>query len=137
VGSNAAFAHEGADGYLREYGIDVRPVVTSEAPVIASGTRAAAHRVVDRDADYLRKYGIDLRPAQSTVTREEVLAELQIWRESGLEELERGEVGADVNSAQYRSAAAKYAQLRTSPEFEQRVEQIARQRGKPVAVVAR
>jgi hypothetical protein len=137
VGSNAAFAQEGAEGYLREYGIDVKPAVSSEAPVIASGTRAAAPRAADQNADYLRKYGIDLRPAKSAVSREEVLAELQIWREAGLDQLERGETGADVNSVAYQRAAAKYAELRNSPQFDERVEQIARQRGKPVVVVGR
>jgi hypothetical protein len=144
VGSSATFAQdsasalsraEGVEGYQREYGIDQRPAVHSGLRIQASGTRAA--NGADRDADYLRKYGIDLRPAKSAVAREEVLAELQIWRESGLAELERGEAGADVNSALYRQAAAKYAELRAAPEFAERVEQIARQRGKPVAVAGR
>jgi hypothetical protein len=72
MGSNAAFAQaEGREGYLREYGIDLQPAVSSAAPVISSGTQAprAADAIASRDADYLRKYGIDLRPVQSTVTR--------------------------------------------------------------------
>jgi len=141
MGSNAAFANEGADGYLREYGIDLKPVATSNAPVVSSGTAAATSvrpaNGVDRDADYLRKYGIDLRPAKSAVSREEVLAELQIWREAGLDQLERGETGADGHSVAHQRAVAKYAELRNSPQFAERVEQIARQRGKPVVVVAR
>lgn len=135
VGSNAAFAHEGAEGYLREYGIDTRPAAASGKHVAASADRSVAR--AEGDAGYLREYGIDARRVPSELTREEVLAELQIWRESGLASLERGEVGADVHSAQYRRAAAKYAELRSSPQFGELVEQIARQRGKPVVVVGR
>ena len=136
VGSNAAFASEGSDGYLREYGIDVRPAAAS-----TTGARiAGAERTVasaEGQAGYLREYGIDARRVQSEVTREEVLAELQLWRDSGLAALERGEVGTDIHSAEYQRAAAKYAALRASPQFGELVEQIARQRGKPVVVVAR
>jgi hypothetical protein len=140
VSSNAAFAQaEGREGYLREYGIDLRPSVSSHASVFGSGTqeRRETNPIASHNADYLREYAIDLRPVMSSVTREEVLAELQIYRESGLDELERGERGADVHSVAHQRATAKYAELRSSPEFGDRVEQIARQRGKPVIVVGR
>jgi len=133
VGSNAAFAYEGAEGYLR-----LKPfTTTNQAPAFSSGTRVAAPRVADPHAAYLRLQGIDLRPAKSQVSREEVLAELQIWRESGLADLERGESGTDPHSEQYQHAAAKYTALRNAPEFADRVEQIARQRGSAVVVVGR
>jgi len=80
VGSNAAFAQaEGNEGYLREYGIDLKPVASSSAArVVSSGTEAPraakADAIAIRDADYLRKYGIDLRPAQSAREAKPVVA---------------------------------------------------------------
>jgi hypothetical protein len=135
VGS-VAQGREGEAGYLREYGIDLRPVPSTNLRVAGSGTHGPGSATAARDADYLRKYGIDLRPVRSQALREEVLAELQLWREAGLDLLERGEAGADTHSLQYRRALARYAQLRASPRFDELVEEIARARGKPVIVVA-
>lgn len=55
-------------------------------------------------------------PQISTVTRAEVLADLQIYRESGLALAELPEnIGMD--SARKAKAQAKYAQLRNSPYY--------------------
>jgi hypothetical protein len=53
----------------------------------------------------------------STVTRAEVLADYHIWRLAGLQALNRGEAGPDIESLEYRKAQAKYAWLRASPQF--------------------
>jgi hypothetical protein len=52
----------------------------------------------------------------SQVTRAEVMADAQIWRESGLAQLDAGE-SPDRDSAPYRQAQAKYDELRASPYF--------------------
>jgi hypothetical protein len=52
----------------------------------------------------------------SRVTRAEVMAEAQLWRESGLAQLDAGEA-PDRDSAAYRSAQAKYESLRASPYY--------------------
>lgn len=71
-------------------------------------------------------------PATSTVTRAEVLADLQIYRESGLADLDRGEA-QDTTSAAYAQAKAKYAQLRASSHYTELVQQIAARRGESSA----
>ncbi len=55
--------------------------------------------------------------AMSTLTRAEVLADLQAWRESGMAELQAGEATPDPFDVRYQSAAQRYAALRS----EQRV----------------
>ncbi len=55
--------------------------------------------------------------------------DLQLWRESGLEALSRREADADVTSARYRHAAAKYEALRSSLHYGDVVRQIARRLG--------
>ena len=78
----------------------------------------------------------DARPA-STLTRAEVLADLQVWRESGLTALDFGEAGVDAFSADYRNATDRYAALRNAPEFAVRVARIARERGEVVDLAGR
>jgi len=67
----------------------------------------------------------------STLTRAEVLADLQIYRESGLDDLDRGEA-VDPSSAAHARAEAKYAQLRASPYYATLVQRIASRRGEAV-----
>ena len=55
-------------------------------------------------------------PQVSTLTRAEVLADLQIYRESGLAFADLSE-NAGFDSARKAKAEAKYAQLRNSPYF--------------------
>jgi hypothetical protein len=75
-------------------------------------------------------------PAASGLTRAEVIADLQVWRESGLANLEHGD-GAPFTSLQYEQARARYAQLRAAPRFAALVEQIAHARGESVQMVRR
>lgn len=65
---------------------------------------------------------------QSSRSRAEVLAELEIWEQSGLAELER-RGDPNVFSEPYRRAAARYAALRASPAFAVRVQALSRTRG--------
>lgn len=62
---------------------------------------------------------------KSTLTRAEVLAELQIWRESGLDRFEHPEVDAARDEAGQAAAQARYAALRQGPRFAQLVAQYA------------
>ena len=68
----------------------------------------------------------DARPA-SALTRADVRADLQVWRESRLAAMDFGDAGTDAFSAEYRSATERYAALRNAPEFAVRVARIARE----------
>lgn len=70
---------------------------------------------------------------RSTLSRAEVLADLQIWRRSGLAELSQLEVPPQ-STAEYRAATARYDALRRSPEFAALVRSIAGQRGDAVTI---
>lgn len=72
----------------------------------------------------------------STLTRAEVLADLECWRESGMADFRPVEAEADPMSAPYRTAYAKYEALRSSPTFAQRVVRIARVTGEAVDIAA-
>lgn len=58
------------------------------------------------------------------LTRAEVLADLQVYQESGLAELNRPDT-EDWKSSAYREASARYARLRNSPRFAQLAQHIA------------
>jgi Domain of unknown function (DUF4148) len=66
--------------------------------------------------------------AKSTLTRAEVVADLLIWRESGLEALHArhspGGLSVDTNTLEYAQATAKYNYMRGSPQFALLVNQI-------------
>ena len=66
-------------------------------------------------------------------SRAEVLAELEIYRRSGLADLERGEA-TDFFSHQHRVASARYAAMRSSTQFASLVQTIAQRRGETVNV---
>lgn len=76
----------------------------------------------------------DAPVAMSALTRAEVLADLECWRESGMAAFTPGEAGIDPMSAPYRTALAKYDTLRSGPAFAQRVVRIARARGEAIDV---
>lgn len=67
------------------------------------------------------------------LTRAEVLADLQIWRDSGMADLHAGEEPAFFKSG-YDAASARYAAMRTSPAFAALVSRIAQQRGEVVTI---
>ncbi len=73
--------------------------------------------------------------AAPPLTRAEVLADLQIWRESGLEALQEGEESA-VYTPRHDAALARYTALRTAPSFSVLVQRIAQQRGERVLMSA-
>lgn len=56
------------------------------------------------------------RAGATGLSRAEVLADLQIWRRSGLAELAQLEV-PPLSTREYREAAARYDAMRRSPEF--------------------
>lgn len=67
-----------------------------------------------------------------SLSRAEVIADLEIYRRSGLDEFDRGE-SPDLFSNAYNSAQARYMALRASPEFKNLVAKIARERDEVVA----
>jgi hypothetical protein len=77
-------------------------------------------------ADSYPSRGTVHRAVNSTVSRAEVNADLQIYRESGLALLESGE-NVQFNSPAYEAAQAKYAELRSSPYFASLVQRFAGQ----------
>jgi hypothetical protein len=68
----------------------------------------------------------------STLTRAEVLADLEVWKASGLADLGRTD-SPDYFSDQYQRASALYAALHKSPHFATLVQSIAAKRGEVVA----
>lgn len=63
-------------------------------------------------ADYRQLAGSNnAQAAAHTLTRSEVIADLDAWRASGLEQANAGKAGPDVFSADYQAKAAKYEQL--------------------------
>jgi len=82
---------------------------------------------------------IDMPTAQLSegMSRAEVLAELHLWRLSGLQELNQGEQSVDANSIKYQLAFASYVQLRKSPQFAALVDQIQQQPNARVTAVHR
>jgi hypothetical protein len=76
----------------------------------------------------------DEAQALPSISRAEVLADVEVWRESGAASAQgRGE-SADTETPAFRQAVARYHALRAAPEFAVRVERIARQRGESVVI---
>jgi hypothetical protein len=69
------------------------------------------------------------------LSRAEVLADLQIWRDSGMAAVHAGEDPAWFNRG-YDAAAARYAAMRASPAFAALVDRIAQQRGEKVKIAS-
>lgn len=70
-----------------------------------------------------------------SVSRAEVIADLEIYRRSGLAELDSSE-SPDLFGSAYLHAQARYMALRASPEFRTLVARIARERGEAVATAS-
>ena len=70
-------------------------------------------------------------PAGPALSRAEVLADLQLWQQSGMAAFTDGEASADSTNPAYRAAQSRYLAMRASPEFEPLVARIARERGEP------
>ncbi|RZU02944.1 DUF4148 domain-containing protein [Rivibacter subsaxonicus] len=71
------------------------------------------------------------------LTRAEVMADLQIWRESGLADLQKSEDPTASFSAEYRQAQARYERMRASPQFAMLVAKFAGVRGEPLSSASR
>lgn len=67
--------------------------------------------------------------ASAGITRAEVLADLQVWRSSGLAAFEKDLSLAEFHSREHQAARARYEQMRASPEFHALVQAIAMRRG--------
>lgn len=65
-------------------------------------------------------------------SRAEVIADLEIYRKSGLAEMDSRD-DAQVFGAAYQTAQARYQALRASPEFASLVTKIAKARGESVS----
>ncbi len=74
--------------------------------------------------------------AISTLPRSVVIADLEVWRNSGLAAAEQSEE-ADAFSPRYREALARYLAMRSSPAFAERVQHIARARGEKQLIATR
>lgn len=72
-------------------------------------------------------------PPRSTLTRAEVLADLHVWRLSGLEELNRRSWGTpDTSTPEYLQAKASYEALRASDGFPALIEELRQHPFAPV-----
>ena len=78
---------------------------------------------------------VDVSSARSGKSRAEVLADLEIYRASGLAELESHNT-VDFTSPRYEEARLIYAGLRQQPGFQRLVMAIAQQRGEAPATTA-
>jgi hypothetical protein len=78
---------------------------------------------------------VNVSKAQSGTSRAEVLADLEIYRASGLAELESRNT-VDFASQRYQEARLIYAGLRQQPGFQRLVMVIAQQRGEAPATTA-
>jgi len=71
----------------------------------------------------------DTPAPQATTTRATVLAELDLYRQSGLYWLESAEIAPTM--PEYRSAASRYAELLASPAFAALVQKYSGHPGTP------
>ena len=68
-------------------------------------------------------------------TRAEVIADLEVYRRSGLAGLDSSD-SPDAFSGAYAEAQARYQAMRAAPAFKQRVARIARERGEAEATAS-
>lgn len=105
-----------------------KPLAAAMLAALISATASAASQPaydMPRDVD-ARAYLPQPR------SRAEVIADLEIYRRSGLAELDNKE-SPDAFSGAYAAAQARYQALRASQEFKQLVARIARERGEAQA----
>jgi len=55
------------------------------------------------------------------LTRDQVRADLALWKRAGLDKLERGDGGTDTFSSQYRATYDTYRHLRDGEQYQQEV----------------
>lgn len=90
-------------------------------------TGLAAGAAVAHDID--DGAGVSARP----LTRAEVIADLEIYVQSGLRDLDMQD-GSRFGGPDEAAARARYEALRRAPAFAARVQEIARQRGEAVVI---
>jgi hypothetical protein len=73
-------------------------------------------------------------PAERPLTRAEVIADMQVWNESGAAGTLK--YRDDARHLEFLAAFAKYQQMRAAPEFAQRVAAVAREIGERVDTAA-
>ena len=92
-------------------------------------TGLAAGAAVAHDIDDGAGAGAGGRP----LTRAEVIADLEIYVQSGLRDLDMQD-GSRFGGPDEAAARARYEALRRAPAFAARVQEIARQRGEAVVI---
>src|SRR5262245_40375208 len=109
--ASGAFANDQFNGAAYDEVPKASTSTVSRAEVKAEFARAqAAGEIPNGDAGY------KVPVAKSTKSRAEVLADLQLWRESGLADLEGfGEGKSNLTDSRWYAAHARYEQLRASP----------------------
>jgi hypothetical protein len=123
-GMHAAIAQEATpDTWMQVNSVKSRADVRHEVAVARA----------NGDLDVLRQYDTVDRSYVPTLSRAEVLADLEIWRSSGMAALDRGEASYDGFSPAYRRAQARYAELRDSPLYAALVQSFASRRGETLA----
>ena len=71
--------------------------------------------------NYLQlRLGADYRES-TALTRDQVRADLALWKRAGLDKLERGDGGTDTFSSQYRATYDTYRHLRDGEQYQQEV----------------
>jgi len=100
--------------------------------LLALAVGAAAIGSSAAQAQNFERYPQDPISPPSQLTRAEVLADLQIYRESGLAQAARIDEHLGGDSAEVLAARQRYAQLRNSERYAALVAQIAQQTGEPV-----
>lgn len=108
------------------------PTALLVALAFASGAASAAEQLPGFPSD------VDLPQPMLAAqrSRAEVIADLQIYRRSGLAALESSE-SPDTFSKAYYEAQARYFAMRNSAEFKQLVARIASERGEAQATAGR
>jgi hypothetical protein len=100
-------------------------LITAALAVTAAGAQAHQFTTIDghesRDASVTVSRPLAGQRAQSDLARAEVLADLQLYRESGFAELDRADNPA-WGSPAYQAAAERYAALRESPRHAELVQ---------------
>lgn len=71
------------------------------------------------------------------VSRAEAMADIVIWRESGLADAQSGESASDPVSQNYIAALNRYQALRAAPQFALLVQRIARERDEKAQMAAK
>ena len=125
ISAAGAFANDQFNGEAHYERPQPSASSVSRAEVKAELAQArAAGQIAYGEASYKVPHAV------STKSRAEVLADVEIWRKSGLDEFERSDEGRYSDfDPRYLAAKAKYQELRSSPQFAERVQQIARKRG--------